>query len=67
MIVNKKFNQFLAILIIVLSFGYIYFGSFWNLPYLNKELVNSTNDLLQNMLIWIVGFYFGASIKQKSE
>ena len=67
MAVSKKFLQSIAILILLMSYGYLYWASFADTPLRNKELIASVKDFLQNALLLVIGYFFGASVKNSVE
>lgn len=66
MIINKRYLQAVAILLILLGFGYFYLAAFTSTPKENSDIINRTLGFLENILLIVVGFMFGNSINKTS-
>jgi len=58
---SKRFVYYFAILIIVISFGYIFFTSFTAVPIANARVIDLLTGGVIAVISTIVNFFFGSS------
>lgn len=67
MFLRQSFLQVLAVLLILLGFLFFFWASFYNAPNYNKELIASIKDFIQNILLLVVGAFFGQKTAEISK
>ena len=58
---SKRFVYYFAIVIVIISFGYIFFTSFYTYPIANARIIDLLTGGIISILATIVNFFFGSS------
>lgn len=61
---SKKIIEIIAVMLILLGFGYIYGVTFLPTNRANIQIEQGIIETIKGMFWTIVGFYFGSSIKK---
>lgn len=62
---NKSIFR-LAILLVILCFGYFYMSYLVPVPHSNKDGIIGNSEFMKNAMMMLIGFYFGASVKKQT-
>ena len=58
---SKRFIYYFAIVIVIISFGYIFFTSFYTYPIANARIIDMLTGGVIAVISTVVNFFFGSS------
>jgi lipopolysaccharide export LptBFGC system permease protein LptF len=58
---SKRFVYYFAIVIVIISFGYIFFTSFYSFPIANARIIDLLTGGVIAVISTVVNFFFGSS------
>ena len=58
---SKRFIYYFATVIVIISFGYIFFSSFYTIPVANARIIDLLTGGVIAIISTIVNFFFGSS------
>jgi len=64
--IGKAARSIIAFMVVLMSFGFLYFLLYRKIPVENKDSINITIGIVLGVLATVVSYYFGSS-KDKSD